>query len=767
MLTLAPELAERNRWEGVGLKGQPSMLHDTLLTLVPLITGLGSAGLAIWIDRRLRSPAAAPCALLFVGLAVWLLAQSVSNQLVDPHDKNVLAKIEYVGIVIIPLALLLVAARASQRDGWVGPRSIAALCILPAVTLLAVVTNERHGLIWQRITSSNDPLAPWNTYHHGVGFWVYAAYAYAQVATASWLLAAHYRHDRRHCGVEAFLVLGGILAPWVSNAVYLSGWVPVAGFDPTPYAFTLSAVLFTLGFARGSILEPPPLIRGTVVQDLGDALLVVGPTGHLLDFNAAARQILQPSPTAARLCHTHDALRHHGPLLACLDGTRSADSRGIEIETPEGLRIFDVRVSDLHAEGVGFSGRLVVLRDVTEYERARAAAQAATVAKSQFLANMSHEIRTPMNGVLGLAEDLQHRTLDVDQRQLVDDILASGRALVQIIDDILDFSKIEAGKLRIDHAPFSLGGVLDEARRLLAPRVRQAGIALEIDPGADLPGWLRGDASRVRQILLNLMSNAVKFTKVGRVCVRVRSNLEGPGMARLWICVSDTGIGIPDAALARIFDPFTQADGSTTRRFGGTGLGLAITKQLVDLMGGEIGVESAEGEGSTFWLVLRLPICGAPEVVKIPAASSAGQAPGDAPLRILAAEDNAVNQRVLSRLLERLGCQVEIAADGQEALEKARAGGWDLVLMDCQMPVLDGFAATRAIRALAGDAAKVPIVAVTAHALAGDRERCLAEGMDDYLTKPVSLASLEQVLARLSLRRTHELDPGAPTERPE
>jgi len=483
------------------------------------------------------------------------------------------------------------------------------------------------------------------------------------------------------------------------------------------------------------------------VQELGDGLLVLDPRGRVVDLNAAARGILGISEAGVRDLPVGESLVHCPQLLALLESPATVVSGAIQVETPHGLRTFDVRVSELRERGLEIAGRLIVLRDVTDYLQASEAARVAVVVKSQFLANMSHEIRTPMNGVLGLAQHLAHLDLGTEQRSVVEDILLSGRALLQIIDDVLDFSKLEAGKLRIDPTPFEPRRLIGDVRKLLELSARKTGTGLESAIASDVPVWLLGDGGRIRQVLLNLASNAVKFTKKGSVALRVRCDEVRGGIATLRFEVADTGIGIPAAALETIFDAFTQADTSTTRRFGGTGLGLSISRELVSCMEGELGVESEEGRGSTFWFVLRLPVCEPPvrpaETSAVRRSASSARAP-----RVLVAEDNRVNQRVLVRLLERLGCRVELAADGHEAVERVRSAAYDLVLMDCQMPVLDGFDATREIRALGGEAARIPIVAVTAHALPGDRERCLEQGMDDYVTKPLRMDELERVLAR-------------------
>jgi PAS domain S-box-containing protein len=418
----------------------------------------------------------------------------------------------------------------------------------------------------------------------------------------------------------------------------------------------------------------------------------------------------------------------------------------------------DVEVTSDNVDLDGHECRIALYHDVTERNRAvvelavaRDKAVEASNLKSAFLANVSHEIRTPMNGVIGMTELLLDMGLTGEQREVAEQVARSGEQMLAIVNDILDLSKIETGHLELDLCDFDLHEAIKETCSAAGAQARAHSLRLEMQIDSDVPRRVHADGRRLQQVLLNLVVNAVKFTSAGTVAVRVSATPTPLHSTMVRFEVVDSGIGIDPASLARMFEPFTQADVSTTRIYGGTGLGLAIARELVEMMGGTISAESEPGRGSTFRFELEL----AAPVAADTRAAQTGQQPASAPdfwadpPLVLVAEDSQINQIVAARALERCGCRVHVVCDGQQALQALQARQFDAVLMDCQMPEMDGYQATAELRILEHATGQhVPVIAMTAHAMDGDRERCLDAGMDDYITKPMRYTDLADTLRR-------------------
>lgn len=537
---------------------------------------------------------------------------------------------------------------------------------------------------------------------------------------------------------------------------------------------------------RSALARERDLLR-TLMDSLPDLIYVKDAEGRYITVNRSLLRVWGNPPLENIIGKTvRDVVSDELAILYLRDDHDVLLNDRAIVDTEEQVvtatgeqRIYSTTKVPLHDLQGNVTGLVGIDRDITrrkraeeELRQARQVADAANRAKSDFLANMSHEIRTPLNAVIGITDLLLDGDLGQVHRDYLEIIRDSGESLMVVINDILDFSKIEAGRLELESHDFHLIDVVRNATRALALRAQGKELRLTCDLDAHLPEWVRGDPIRLRQVITNLVGNAIKFTPSGCVVVSVRTITESDDSALLRFSVKDTGVGIPADKMDHIFQAFAQADASTTRRFGGTGLGLAICTRLIEAMGSRLGVNSRVGEGSEFYFTLKLPRGTAPRSDEEPAApvsscergvASQEEAP-ETPtvvdhaclepksLEILLAEDSRMNQVLAIGILEREGHRVTVANDGREAVQTWQSRPFDLILMDVQMPEMDGLQATATIRDLEATAGThIPIIAMTAHALTGDRERCLAAGMDGYLSKPIRLKDLVQAIRDLEL----------------
>ncbi len=609
----------------------------------------------------------------------------------------------------------------------------------------------------------------------------------------------------RHYGVEKDAAIGRRGEAWVDPEAYAAmlenDRAVISSGEPSRFEYTLrpndgpprymSSIKFPVRDKSGAVVgvgghsvdvtelkqarqldEQKSLLLQTTLDHLREGITVYDSTLRLTAFNQRFVELFGYPAGFIRLgMHYGEIARfnaeagHYGPgeieelARIRVERAQTGAPRKLERTGDDGKTIVVMRTP------LSDGGFVSTFMDVTERKQAEIAreearkaaehaaesAREANEAKSKFLANMSHELRTPMNGILGMVELLADSNLTQEQREKVDIIKFSGKSLLSLLNDILDLSKIEAGRFEMDVCEFSISEMLASLDRLWSPQLQQKGVAFAIRNDLTGPNLFRSDESRIRQVLVNLIGNAAKFTSRGCIDVCV-SREAGPRNERLLrFEVRDTGIGIKPDEMERLFQPFNQADPSITRDFGGTGLGLSISRNLVEMLGGEIGVESEFGRGSTFWFTIAVDEVEVAAPLPEPVDGNspvAGSSTPCRPLKILIAEDNKINQRVTTLMLRSLDCTVEIVEDGEGAVAAAARSDYDIILMDVQMPNMDGVTATGKIRALPPPACDVPIIAMTANAMIGDRESYLQNGMSDYVPKPIDRELLMETIGK-------------------
>ena len=575
-----------------------------LLSFLPLFAGVVALIIAAYAWRLRPKRGAAALTLLSLATMTWALGYALEIAGTDPSTKLFWAKVQYIGIATVPICWLAFALDYAGHDRWLTPRVLIPLSIIPIITIFLAFTNDSFRLIWSDLRLDPAGSAAPLSLVHGAWFWVYWAYAQLTVLAGTILILRMLLGTRRPYRWQAFAILVAVLLPWIGNILYVSGLNPIPVLDLTPFAFVLSAGAIALGLSRFRLLSLTPIAQVAVIEGMNDGMFVIDAQNNVVDLNPAAERLLSISavqaigqPIAVVFQAWPDLVERYQHATEARDEIRlGAGAEG---------RYYELRLSSLKDRRGRSTGRVLLVRNITELIEARDRALEADRLKSEMLARVSHELRTPLSAILGYAELLHDGSfgpLGDHQQRAVLEVMGSTQELTILVNELLDSAQLEAHALHLHVRPFDPIEMLQRVENTLGVLARNKGLDLRTFTSIDLPATLLGDELRLRQILINLIGNAIKFTESGAVEARLYRAPE-----EHWALeVSDTGPGIPAEARQSVFDPFRQVDGSITREFRGTGLGLSIVKSLVELMGGNIQLESEVGRGSTFTITLPL-----------------------------------------------------------------------------------------------------------------------------------------------------------------
>jgi|GEM_PF-4296368 len=723
--------------------------YDLYIFLLMLTSGLGLI-LGYTALKRRGIQGAVPIAILMISISIWAFFQIMALLASQVEMKIMYANLRFIGIQIVPIAFYALAWEYKYRTKTLTLKRYLKIMIFPALVFHAIWNNDLHHRFYTEVFLQDGVLMMKN----GPLFWINMAYLYAIIMVGLYFFIKSYQSSKSKHRQQALIIVLAAFIPLISNLIF--NMLPTLKYDLTPISFLATGLLFFYAIFHYKLLDIIPVARDMLVEEMEDIMLVLDNNNRVLDMNKKAREVL--------LCNDikkadyvgeniFEIARHWDQLIQVINDKNISYAR-ISYDASIRTIYYDLNKSDLFDKRGKRVGEIIDLRDITDLEeallearKARAAAESANKTKGYFLANMSHEIRTPMNAIIGIAETLDTEELSREEQKRYNQIIIrSAESLLAIINDILDLSKVEAGRMELEKGVINLEQIIRDTLEVFSISTANRSIILGCEIDDKVPQSLLGDSVRIRQILMNTIGNSVKFTKEGRVDVVLKHLGKEDNRNMLELSIIDTGLGIAEDKLESIFESFKQEDSSTTRRYGGTGLGLSIVKSLVELMGGSIRVESKQGQGSKFIISLTLEdgpqeIAIEKEMVKTDSQDLSG-------LKLLVAEDNKINREIIALHLKKLGCDYEIVENGKLAVERFGQGQYDAILMDVQMPEMDGLEATSTIRSKENDTGRrMPIIALTAGAMVEDIEKCMAAGMDAHISKPVKVEKLRAVLS--------------------
>lgn len=722
-----------------------------ILLVLAILVSL-TLGLMSW--RKRPNMGANSIFIMMVCSSFWIFCELMYLLTNTYHLKMFWYIFKYIGIVSVPVAWFVLAFQYYMSNSQLTKKWIVLLMIVPSITIIMAFTNTWHGLFLDNFVLEVYENMTLIKSRGQIFYWINVLYSYSLILVGTVLISASYFKLSNIYKRQTRILIIGASIPYIANILYNFEIIDFPLSDITPIAILFSGLIFFRGFFRHKLLDIVPIARDTIIENMRDLLIVLDNQKRIIDMNQAAIDVLKMSPLKSIGQPFSNCISKFPLLLQKIYDDIEIKEK-IVIENGSSNYFYDLSTSLLYDKKGMVSGELIVLRDITELEVAmneinesKKAAESASTAKSQFLANMSHEIRTPMNSVVGMTDLLITTDLDGEQKRYADILKDSAESLLLIINDILDFSKIEAGKLEIESIDFNL---IELVTNIITENEEHAHkkkliLALKIDQ--DIPKGVIGDSVRIAQILNKLVSNAIKFTDSGIIELDVSLVSKEDDFIKICFSVTDTGIGIPSENINNLFESFNQLDSSTTRKVGGTGLGLSIVKRLVKALSGSITVESELGKGSRFIVVIPFVLSHKDfEEEKEKNILGEEEKKFERGIHVLLAEDNKINQMLMIRLFEKGGYDVDVADNGKMVLEMMSYKEYDIILMDIQMPELDGYETTEIIRNEEKNTrGHIPIIALTAGAMQEDKDRCMKAGMDDYISKPVKSQKLFSLL---------------------
>ncbi|WP_406660944.1 histidine kinase N-terminal 7TM domain-containing protein [Methanolobus sp. ZRKC3] len=685
-------------------------------------------------------------------------------------------KLQYIGIPFIPVSFLIFSIEYTGKKHKLTAKTIVTAFAIPLITMLLVFTTEKHTLYHREIFLSAETIFPSLVFEPGIWYWIQESYNILCIIISIAILLKMWLEVIPAFRKQVSLVMIGVVIPFLILLLYIAGIFP-PGLDPIPYSLAFSSLFIYVGITHYKLLDIAPLARSLLFENLPDGVIVLDEMQRIVDCNQSAAKYLQlRSDNVGRLAS--EVLTSWPELI---DNEQNTDERNnIEIEKNiDGTNIWlYLDFLPLSSENEKIMGKMIILRNITDRKKAEETliktnrdlekttahakymtkqAEMANRAKSEFIANMSHEIRTPLNGIIGFSDLVMQTELTETQLRYMQTVRTSSNTLLDLINDVLDFSKIEAGRLELDTEKTEIRELLDQITDIVNYKAHEKGIELKLNISTNMPRYVIVDNLRLRQVLINLLSNAIKFTEKGEIELKVETSAipDNPYDMKFTFSVRDTGIGIAKEKISSIFDSFSQADGSITRRYGGTGLGLTISNMLLEMMEAELELESEVGKGSTFYFTIILPIAEENEVMSGAESTCNGfiEYQNEGKYSILIAEDNDINMALASIMISRLLPKAEIfqAENGTEAVQMFKDKKPDLIFMDIQMPGINGYNASTSIRKIETET-HTPIIALTASAFKGENERCLEAGMDDYISKPIVSDVIQDILDKWLFR---------------